>query len=241
MNISPLFIATLLFALCCSTVDLYRKNCEVSIDEADKCAIKLMFEGDRNRFVPRSLADMDVHCRMATTNIKCVEKHSRCYSAFPRQIMGTAMSNLKRAFKKRCTREGKRVCIKDDNTSEPAHQEVDKWTFNMKYIVDKIENTQQIPAVCCAFHIFRENLLQTVAKLCENSTKDSSAKYIEKTISGAVNDFMEIGCNRYRSLKDCRTYLPEITKTLEENVSKGVPKQNTSAIFHFLRIAVQLE
>lgn len=38
-------------------------NCEIGPRDADRCAKTLLFEGDRNRFVPRSDQDMDRHCR----------------------------------------------------------------------------------------------------------------------------------------------------------------------------------
>ncbi|RWS06822.1 hypothetical protein B4U79_11412 [Dinothrombium tinctorium] len=222
----------------------FNKSCEVSIEQADKCALKLMFEGDRERVVPRSLDDMEAHCRNATTKIKCIEKHAKCYSSFPRQVMGTALSNIKRAYKQRCSREGKKEflkhtrCIKSEKQSEPAHQTLDKWTYNMKYILSSVKHEDHIPACCCAFHVFRQDLIRTVNKLCENTTKDSTAKYIEQNISAGVSDFLDLGCNRFRTIADCRKNLPNITKTIETNTRHGVPRQQTSAIFHFLQIAV---
>lgn len=40
-----------------------RKNCPVSVRQADRCARKLMFEGDRTRFIPRDDKGMDQHCK----------------------------------------------------------------------------------------------------------------------------------------------------------------------------------
>lgn len=39
------------------------RNCEVSVVQADQCARTMMFEGDRNRYVPRNDKDMDKHCK----------------------------------------------------------------------------------------------------------------------------------------------------------------------------------
>ena len=38
-------------------------NCEVGPRDADRCLKVMMFEGDRDRFVPRNDKDMDKHCQ----------------------------------------------------------------------------------------------------------------------------------------------------------------------------------
>lgn len=50
---------------------------------------------------------------MMTEHIKCIERHSRCYKPFAKQVFGTALFHLKKAHKRRCLtpegRQGKKI------------------------------------------------------------------------------------------------------------------------------------
>lgn len=66
---------------------------------------------DRDMRFPRSQSDIDYYCDQVDVNLKCVRKYSQCLKAFPKQVFGVIMSNLKSLVKDMCsnkkTREGK--------------------------------------------------------------------------------------------------------------------------------------
>ncbi|XP_074595962.1 uncharacterized protein LOC141851080 isoform X2 [Brevipalpus obovatus] len=208
-----------------------------------------MFEGDRSRFIPRTDQDMDKHCKIMNDNTKCIERHSRCYRPFAKQIFGTAMSHLKKAYKKRClVPEGREEflyhmsCIKNENFSEPAHQCSDKWTIMIKTInKNTTDPVVQLPLFCCSFHLFRECLIDSVTELCKNSTGPASAQYIEGTISDAVAEFMDLACNKHSSKEDCDKNQPRGMARLRRIMAKDVQPQNTSPLFHFLQFAIKYD
>lgn len=247
MQINYLQIVLILIVMC-SNVSGQRKSCPVTIAEADTCARKLMFEGDRTRFVPRNNEQMDEHCSMMTENIKCIERHSRCYKPFAKQVFGTALFHLKKAHKRRClTPEGRQEflfhmgCIKDEKASEPAHQCSDKWSIMIQTISSNFSSNQHFPAFCCSFHLFRECLLTRVNDLCKNTTGPGTAKYIEGSISDAVADFMDLACNKHANKEQCATNLPRGFARLQKIFNRDIPPQNTSPLFHFLQFAIKYD
>lgn len=44
-----------------------------------------------------------------TDNMKCLERHSKCYRPFPRQIFAMVVSHVKKAYRDRCiNKEGRK-------------------------------------------------------------------------------------------------------------------------------------
>lgn len=75
------------------------------MERADRCAKTLLFEGDRDRFIPRNESEMDKHCSIMTENMKCLERHSKCYKPFPRQIFNMVLVHVRQAYKDRCVKK----------------------------------------------------------------------------------------------------------------------------------------
>ncbi|KAI1286243.1 hypothetical protein HDE_11002 [Halotydeus destructor] len=222
------------------------KNCSPSVEEADKCARVLMFEGDRERFIPRTENDMERHCTIMNENMKCLEKHSKCYRLFPRQIFAMVVSHVKKAFKDRCTSQsGKQEflrnmkCIKGAKESEPAHTCMDKWTVMMKLISDNYEQPDHFPGVCCSFHIMKKCLVGAVIDVCPGSVGRDTAAYIEKTITSGFSDFLDLACGRHKTIGDCHKTFPNGTREFERIMTTEVGPQNGSVLFHALKIIIQ--
>lgn len=134
------------------------------------------------------------------------------------------------------------TCIKDEKTSEPAHQCSDKWTIMIKMISKNVtESSKQLPLFCCSFHLFRECLIERVNELCRNSTGPNTAKYIEGTISDAVADFMDLACNRHQNKQECEKNQPRGMARLMRIMGRDIPAQNTSPLFHFLQFAIKYD
>lgn len=134
------------------------------------------------------------------------------------------------------------TCIRDEKKSEPAHQCSDKWTVMIKSIARNMSDPlTQFPNFCCSFHLFRECLLEKVTELCKDSTGPGTAKYIESTISDAVIEFMDLACNRHQSKEQCMNNLPQGMARLQRIMSKNIPPQNSSPLFHFLQFAIKYD
>ena len=69
----------------------------------------------------------------------------------------------------------------------------------------------------------------------------ATAIYIRDIIKDAVSDFMDLACSRTRSVDQCKQVLPELTTMFENQLEQGVDRQNTSALFPFLQIAIKFD
>jgi len=224
----------------------YRENCSVTINEADKCAKKLLFEGDRERLVPKNEEELNEHCRIMTDNMKCLERHSKCYRPFPRQIFNMILIHVRSAHKGRCINKAGRAeflhhmkCIRNPADSEPAHQCLDRWTVQMKLVSDQYSIEDHFPGVCCSFHIMKDCLVKAVLSVCKEATAAESAKYAEKMMLQTFSDFLDLACGRQKNLEDCERTFKEGTRKLIDAVAAGVPAQNGSALFHAIKIVTR--
>jgi len=218
-------------------------NCEVGPRAADQCLKVMMFEGDRDRFVPRNDKDMDKHCRIVSDSVKCLEKHSKCYRSLSRQLFSIGVRQMKKTQRLRCkTPAGRQEflkhmgCIQSETTSEPIHKCVDKWTWMMNYILKNVTQENHFGSSCCAFHLFEKCLLEEATALCEKRTGPSTAIYIRDIMKDAVSDFMDLACSRARTVDQCKMILPDLTMMFELKLEEGVPRQNSSALFPFLQM-----
>lgn len=209
----------------------------------------MMFEGDRQRFVPRNDKDMDKHCKIFGDSIKCMERHSKCYKSLSRQLFSLGVRHMKRAHKVRCkTPAGRKEflkhmnCIVNETVSEPIHSCVDKWTWMINYILKNVtDQDKHFPSACCSFHLFEKCLLTEAGRLCLPRTGPSTAIYIRDVIKDGVAEFMDLACNKVRSVEDCKSHETEITTLFEKQMKAGVPKQTTSALFPFLQLATKFD
>jgi len=231
-----------------SAADDKLTNCEVGPREADRCLKVIMFEGDRDRFVPRNDKDMDKHCGIVGDAVKCLEKHSKCYKSLSRQLFSIGVRQMKKTQRLRCKSANGRKeflkhmgCIINETISEPIHQCVDKWTWMMNYILNNVTQESHFASSCCAFQLFEKCLLGEATALCEKRTGPSTAIYIRDIIKDAVADFMDLACSRTRSVDQCQTVLPDLTMMFEKQLEEGVARQNTSALFPFLQIAIRFD
>jgi len=189
---------------------------------------------------------MESHCKIMNDKMKCLERHAKCYRAFPRQIFSMVLSHVKKAYKGRCISEPGREeflhhmsCVKDKASSEPAHKCMDKWSVMMKLISDTFPIPDHFPGVCCSFHLMRDCIVGAVTKVCAESTGPETAKYIERTITAAFSDFLDLACGRQRSVAECRKTFTKGTEILERTIAPGVEPQKGSALFHALRIIIR--
>ena len=224
----------------------FRENCSVTIDQADKCAKKLLFEGDRERLVPKNEEELNEHCRIMMENMKCLEKHSKCYRPFPRQIFNMVLIHVKSQYKGRCINKAGRdeflhhmKCIKRPEDSEPAHRCLDRWTIQMKLVSDNYPIDDHFPGVCCSYHMMKNCLVDSVTQLCSNTTGIESAKYTEKMMMDTFSDFLDLACGRQKNMEDCDRTFKEGTQKLVDAVKGGVPPQNGSALFHAIKIVTR--
>ena len=177
-----------------------------------------------------------------------MERHSKCYKSLSRQLFSLGVRHMKRAHKLRCrSADGRKEflkhmnCIYNETVSEPIHSCVDKWTWMINFILKDVQPAKHFSAACCSFHLFEKCLLEEATKLCESTTGPTTAIYIRDVIKDGVADFMDLACNRVRSVSDCRTVEPRITRRFEKQMAQGVPQQNTSALFPFLQLATKFD
>ena len=177
-----------------------------------------------------------------------MEKHSKCYKSLSRQLFSLGVRHMKKALKTRCRTEPGRKeflkhmnCIVDEKTSEPIHSCVDKWTWMINYILASVDQDRHFTSACCSFHLFEKCLLEEATRLCSSRTGPATAIYIRDVIKDGVAEFMDLACNRVRSIADCKTNEPDITKFFQDQLVKGVPIQNTSALFPFLQLATKFD
>jgi len=69
----------------------------------------------------------------------------------------------------------------------------------------------------------------------------ATALYIRDIIKDAVSDFMDLACSKARTVDQCKQVLPELTTMFETKLEEGVDRQNTSALFPFLQIAIKFD
>ena len=156
---------------------------------------------------------------------------------------------MKRALKVRCkTSSGRKEflkhmnCIVNETVSEPIHSCVDKWTWMINYILKNVTNQDKhFPSACCSFHLFEKCLLEEAGRLCAPRTGPATALYIRDVIKDGVAEFMDLACNKVRSVSDCQANEKNITEFFEEQMKKGVPHQTTSALFPFLQLATRFD
>ena len=196
-----------------------------------------------------------------------MERHSKCYKSLSRQLFTLGVRHMKRAHKTRCkTASGRKEflkhvsCIVNETISEPIHSCVDKvrlsshsgcaslicllfqWTWMINFILKNVtENEKHFSTACCSFHLFERCLLTEATALCSKRTGPGTAVYIRDVIKDGVAEFMDLACNKVRSITDCRTQEPEVTRLFERQMRAGVPRQSTSALFPFLQLATKLD
>ena len=187
--------------------------------------------------------------RIFSESIRCMERHSRCYKSLSRQLMSLGVRHMKRAHRSRCKTDSGRKeflkhmnCIVNETVSEPIHACVDKWTWMINWILANVtEQQRHFTAACCSFHLFEKCLLTEATALCSKRTGAGTATYIRDVIKDGVSDFMDLACNKVRSVTDCKNQEKEITRIFERQIKLGVPKQTTSALFPFLQLATRLD
>lgn len=155
---------------------------------------------------------------------------------------------MKRALKIRCkTAPGRKEflkhmnCIVNETVSEPIHSCVDKWTWMINYILANVDQEKHFTSACCSFHLFEKCLLEEATRLCSSRTGPATAVYIRDVIKDGVAEFMDLACNKVRSIADCSANEPQVTKFFQNQLAKGVPIQNTSALFPFLQLATKFD
>ena len=183
--------------------------------------------------------------------MKCLERHSKCYRPFPRQIFNLILVHVRQTQKVRCISKSGRAeflkhmqCVKSKGASEPAHVCLDKWTVQMKLISDTFTIEDHFPGVCCSYHMMKTCLVDAVLKACKSTTGDEqagreAAKYTEKTVSETFIDFLDLACGRQKNMDDCHRTFSNGTQTLLEAVASSVPPQTGSALFHALKIVTR--
>lgn len=183
--------------------------------------------------------------------MKCLERHSKCYRPFPRQIFNLILVHVRQTHKTRCISKTGRAeflkhmqCVKSKVASEPAHVCLDKWTVQMKLISDTFNIENHFPGVCCSYHMMKTCLVDAVLHACRNTTGSEefgkeAAKYTERTVSETFVDFLDLACGRQKNIEDCNKTFADGTKILVDAVANGVPPQNGSALFHALKIVTR--
>jgi hypothetical protein len=111
----------------------------------------------------------------------------------------------------------------------------------MKLVSENYPIEDHFPGVCCSFHMMKNCLVDSVTKLCVNSTGLESAKYTEKMMMETFSDFLDLACGRQKNLADCDRTFKEGTQKLIDAVKDGVPPQNGSALFHAIKIVTRHE
>jgi hypothetical protein len=133
-------------------------------------------------------------------------------------------------------------CIVNETISEPIHQCIDKWTWMMNDILNNVQSEKHFSGACCSFHLFEKCLLEEATTLCATTTGPSTALYIRDVVKDGVSDFMDLACSNAKTLAQCKaTTVPMLMVKFEAQLKKGVPPQNTSALFPFLQIATKFE
>lgn len=218
----------------------------MTLDAADACAKKLLFEGDRQRIVPKNEAELDEHCKVMTENMKCLEKHSKCYRPFPRQVFNMVLVHVKSAVRGRCMSKPGRdefmyhmKCVQSPEKSEPAHVCIDQWTVMMKLVSDTFAIEDHFPGVCCSFHIMRDCLVSAVSNSCQNTTSAETAEYTRRKITETFSDFLDLACGKQKNRQECDVTFKDGTGKLLKAIENGVPVQNGSALFHALKIVTR--
>lgn len=103
------------------------------------------------------------------------------------------------------------------------------------------QNDRHFTSACCSFHLFERCLLTEANALCSKRTGPGTATYIRDVIKDGVSEFMDLACNKVRSIADCKANEPAITRIFERKMRQGVPRQSTSALFPFLQLATKLD
>lgn len=112
----------------------------------------------------------------------------------------------------------------------------------INYILANVsDNDKHFPSACCSFHLFERCLLTEANALCIKRTGPGTAVYIRDVIKDGVAEFMDLACNKVRSVSDCKANEPAITRIFERQMKAGVPRQSTSALFPFLQLATRLD
>lgn len=111
----------------------------------------------------------------------------------------------------------------------------------MNYILKDVQPEKHFASACCSFQLFEKCLIEEATELCASTTGPSTAIYIRDVVKDGVADFMDLACSRTRSITECRTNNADITKIFEAQLAKGVPPQNSSALYPFLQIATKFD
>lgn len=87
--------------------------------------------------------------------------------------------------------------------------------------------------------MMKKCLVSAVLDVCKESTGHETAKYIERTITAAFADFLDLACGRQKTIEECKKTFTDGTQKLINSVEGGVEPQTGSALFHALKIVIR--
>ncbi|CAG2165357.1 unnamed protein product [Oppiella nova] len=155
-----------------------KSKCNMTIEEADVCAKKLMFIGDRDNIIPTNDQQMQTYCSRMQEGIRCIRHYARsCLPPFPQQVFGMFAYDSKTVLRKQCKLPNDRSefvrhvsCFLPKPAMEPLHLCMDQFIISLN-VVKSMDPDIKIPGVCC------------------------------------TNDVLDFTCGRYESVEKCDKYM----------------------------------
>ncbi|XP_054159049.1 uncharacterized protein LOC128957335 [Oppia nitens] len=190
------------------------KTCNMTVDEADKCAKKLMFMGDRDNILPADDQQMQTYCDYMKDGIRCIRHYARsCLPPFPQQVFGMFAYDAKNVLRSQCKQPKDRAdfvkhvaCFLPKPAMESLHLCSDRYIVRLD-VIKEFDSDWRIPGICCGFHIFQDCMRNNLQSLCEPKTGGETVDYFMNHINSMTDDVMDFTCGQYDSLEKCEKHM----------------------------------
>ncbi|XP_054159979.1 uncharacterized protein LOC128958189 [Oppia nitens] len=212
-----------LFVLTFVWVAYVRCECEISMEAADKCGMKMMLFGNREATAPTNDAQLDNFCGQARTNMKCVSDfNDLCLKGNVQMAIKIALNNGKKYMDKRCNNPKDRSdfmkhvqCLSPKEKMEPFHVCADKHLVMLSKLRD-VTKEDRVPTLCCITHLSQDCLRKQFQSTCGEDT----ANYWDDSWNELVEENMSFACSNYDSIAKCESDLnPTALKTIKDVIA----------------------
>lgn len=130
-----------------------------------------------------------------------------------------------------------------DETKLPLlYSTVGSWTKLLSFISHKVIADELIPNICCVLHVIEKDGLNIINRECGEITGLETGKFVVDLLKSSVNDAVDLGCGKHKSLQVCNEYMDQQIKLFDDLIITGRNETyKFTPIVPLLKIAKRLD
>ena len=232
------FVLALIAALC---IGQLQAQCDMTIDDLDKCAQDVTTFGNHNFVVPTNEQELDASCDKSKKGFQCMGRYvKKCMGPFAQTMFGVMQYDAKKSYNQRCVDPNGRKeflkhiqCGKEKKNMEPLHICVDNYVSQIDYITNKATNKEdQLGGMCCSVLQLHKCFVTKTGEICDKVTGPETKEYFDRTFTASISEGMDYTCSQYRNLDMCKANLKaEVWEPLFK-IGEDAAKEHQVSRFH---------